>query len=170
MGPPVTKRCSTCSKVLPTTEFTKDKQKPDGLRNYCRSCARERARAYRARTSICKSCRTVKPANELNEDRKCSGCVNIKMLPNLTCPGTGRPGCIIYKGCAIVLDEPNESWYLAEIKHCGICGVDQHLDVCLDCTNPIGSGDKQKRIRPLKPCPGCSCWSPGGQRCYSCRA
>jgi hypothetical protein len=165
---PVDKRCSSCGKVQSTTAFSKDKTKKDGLRNYCRSCSSKRAKAYRARTDICKSCRTVR--TDLDEEGRCSGCVALKALPSVSCLGVGRPGCILYKGCAIVVDEEKESWFLAEIKNCQVCGVDQHLDICLDCSEPVGSGDKQKKIRPLKPCPQCGEWSAGGMRCYSCRA
>lgn len=82
--------------------------------------------------------------------------------------GIGRPGCIVYKGACMVLDESRETWQLAPVKPCKTCGVDQHLDECLDCLAPVGVGDKQKAVRPLKPCSGCGGWSPGGQKCYGC--
>lgn len=35
-----TKRCPKCDRVLPITQFSEDKSKKDGLRSYCKECAK----------------------------------------------------------------------------------------------------------------------------------
>lgn len=41
-----TKKCACCGEVKPTTEFGPSKQNKDGLRSYCRPCARAKIKAY----------------------------------------------------------------------------------------------------------------------------
>lgn len=43
------KRCSSCARLLPLTDFTKDAKRKDGLDLSCRECGRERNRAYRVK-------------------------------------------------------------------------------------------------------------------------
>lgn len=40
------KNCPDCNKHLPYTSFHRDKQRPDGLRLYCKDCAIERSKNY----------------------------------------------------------------------------------------------------------------------------
>lgn len=41
------KTCSSCDKTLPVGEFGRNRQTPDGLMYYCRTCAAEKQREYR---------------------------------------------------------------------------------------------------------------------------
>ena len=132
----------------------------------CKVCSAARWKGRKER--LCRGCRLTCTRDEL-KDGKCAGCRTISTLPPVPSPQPARPGCIIYKGVCLVLELEAESWRIAPVKVCKQCGVDQHLEVCLDCTDPVGAGDKQKSIRPLRPCPDCRAWSPGGQKCYGCR-
>lgn len=40
------KHCLSCNTTKPLSEFNKHKSTSDGLQGYCRSCTRERAKAY----------------------------------------------------------------------------------------------------------------------------
>ena len=40
------KRCSTCTEVKPASEFHKSSKTSDGLYTYCKSCSRDRTRAW----------------------------------------------------------------------------------------------------------------------------
>lgn len=40
------KRCPRCGRILPETEFTKDRSRKDGLSVYCRLCSKERNMKY----------------------------------------------------------------------------------------------------------------------------
>ena len=42
------KQCSKCKRVLPSTEFYKNKSKVDGLATECKKCDSERGKAYHA--------------------------------------------------------------------------------------------------------------------------
>lgn len=45
------KRCYSCGMLKPTSEFSRDHSKPDGLQSGCKSCRKEsseRSRAHRA--------------------------------------------------------------------------------------------------------------------------
>ena len=42
-----TKYCNKCGRTLPRTEFSKDSSKKDGLRSYCKACAKEQQKAWR---------------------------------------------------------------------------------------------------------------------------
>src|SRR5947209_2842786 len=48
---PPTKKCSCCGKIKPRADFTKNKNKRDGLGRYCKLCHRAKDKAYRARRS-----------------------------------------------------------------------------------------------------------------------
>lgn len=41
------KTCSSCGGTKPVSEFGKNRQTPDGLMYYCRTCAAEKQREYR---------------------------------------------------------------------------------------------------------------------------
>jgi len=41
-----TKQCTNCSKIQPIANFTKDKQKKDGLCSHCRTCTKEMRKRY----------------------------------------------------------------------------------------------------------------------------
>jgi len=41
-----TKCCGRCKEEKPLSEFNKNKSKPDGLQNYCRTCQREYEKAH----------------------------------------------------------------------------------------------------------------------------
>lgn len=41
------KTCSSCGRDKPISEFGKNRQTPDGLMYYCRTCAADKQRAYR---------------------------------------------------------------------------------------------------------------------------
>ena len=41
-----TKRCSKCGRVLPVSDFNKNKKAKDGLQNHCRECHKEMMRQY----------------------------------------------------------------------------------------------------------------------------
>jgi hypothetical protein len=41
-----TKKCACCGEVKPATEFSPSKQNKDGLRSYCKPCARAKIKAY----------------------------------------------------------------------------------------------------------------------------
>lgn len=43
------KKCRFCSKLLPYTAYSRDSKSRDGLKSYCRECAREYNREYRDR-------------------------------------------------------------------------------------------------------------------------
>lgn len=42
----VTKKCVTCGRELPVSEFHKNKKNKDGIQNKCKSCVYEYNRAY----------------------------------------------------------------------------------------------------------------------------
>lgn len=42
-----TKTCPACDRTLPIEEFGNNRQTPDGLMYYCRSCAADKQREYR---------------------------------------------------------------------------------------------------------------------------
>ena len=42
-----TKTCSCCRQTKPVSEFGKNRQTPDGLMYYCRTCASEKQRQFR---------------------------------------------------------------------------------------------------------------------------
>jgi hypothetical protein len=42
------KKCCTCEKTLPLTEFNKNKRRYDGLQTHCRECQKEKSRKYYA--------------------------------------------------------------------------------------------------------------------------
>lgn len=42
------KRCPRCEEVLPDTEFGSNRQTPDGRMYYCKKCAAEKQRKFRA--------------------------------------------------------------------------------------------------------------------------
>ena len=41
-----TKRCGKCGRILPITEFSKDKSRKDGLNHYCKQCDRAKRKKY----------------------------------------------------------------------------------------------------------------------------
>ena len=41
-----TKRCSKCGRILPITEFSKNKSRKDGLNHYCKQCDRAKRKEY----------------------------------------------------------------------------------------------------------------------------
>jgi 5-methylcytosine-specific restriction endonuclease McrA len=48
---PATKKCICCKTTKPRAEFTKNRNKPDGLGSYCKPCHRAKDKLYRARRS-----------------------------------------------------------------------------------------------------------------------
>jgi hypothetical protein len=42
------KKCSRCDTEKPTSEYHKDRRNPTGLYGWCKNCAKEKAREYRA--------------------------------------------------------------------------------------------------------------------------
>lgn len=45
----MTKKCNTCTRILPLNEFCKNRSRKDGLCNQCRECQGQRAKNYRKR-------------------------------------------------------------------------------------------------------------------------
>lgn len=41
------KKCSKCGEVKPATEYGKDKQRPDGVRHWCKACTKTSTSMYR---------------------------------------------------------------------------------------------------------------------------
>jgi hypothetical protein len=60
------KKCYTCEKTLPLTEFNKNKRRYDGLQTHCRKCQREKSRKYYAANKP----KMVRQINECKEARK----------------------------------------------------------------------------------------------------
>lgn len=170
----LTKRCPECCESLPLDSFSRDVSTRDKLRRICRGCAVVKQREYRKRSKsrACPSCRRTLTADE--PDGRCGGCDATaagRALKAGLPARLGRPGCIVYKRTAlvpVVLGEDDGRWLVMSVKNCKVCGVDQHLETCLDCTDPVGGGDKQKSIRPLEPCAECGEFTPGGGKCYHC--
>lgn len=102
--------------------------------------------------------------------RACSNIQGMNQLQQRVHNWDSRPGCLLRDGLAWVCDVAAERWVAHEIQECRICGIDQHLDECLDCTAPIGMGkkDASKRIRPMKKCVDCGAWDPFTPRCGPC--
>jgi len=164
-----TKTCIKCGEAKALDAFSRNSATPDGLRYECRPCDAIRNRQYKLnQRRKCTSCRRKLADNEA--PGKCDGCkVRLRLskmsqsLPEML----GRPGCIIAGGVCQVLDEPGERWVEMPVVNCKTCGLDQHLDECLDCTAPVGQGDKQKSVRPLRHCVDCGDWTPNS-RCAMC--
>ena len=168
------RECTACRQHLDEEMFGRHTNRGKvGLRHVCKPCdvvqnRQRRARRLKKAGRACPSCRQAKDITE--PPGKCAACVVVafanhmgKGLPL----ATGRPGCVVDRGVCRVLDEANERWVEMPVKHCKRCGVDQHLDVCLDCTAPVGAGDIQKSVRPLRRCVECSGWTPN-VRCSGC--
>lgn len=187
------KECSQCGTTKPFEDFARAAAGKDGRRAECKLCQAAKRplkecdtcgetkrlhdrfrKTGGGRSSTCKSCerkhkrrcRTCRRVLALGEPDCCATFQLREKLP-VTAPGTGRPGCIVRDGKAWVPDAELEDWVPHEIKFCSICGVDQHLDECLDCTSPV-STSKRTPINPLKPCIDCGAWSPT-ERCWECK-
>lgn len=128
------KKCSCCKAIKLVEEFNKSRAENDGLKRYCRDCSKEQIARYK---------------------KKKKG--DIKVQPREPAP-IGRPGCIVRDGVALIPDCEREEWVEMPVKICGRCGIDQHLDICLDCTSPVGGRDTSHSIRPLTRCEGCNEW------------
>ncbi len=94
--PPAEKLCTGCGETRPTSQFYRDKSRPDGLFQYCRLCGRARGKADRSRNvnrakeapfeKECRSCSETKPTSLFAQDetRKdglrnfCKVCVAVK--------------------------------------------------------------------------------------------
>ena len=172
------RECTACREHLPLDMFSPhNRQGRAGLQRVCKPCSVIKNRQARARKAardkgrdrrVCPSCRRTKDVTE--PPGKCAGCVIANNLSRLTASlpsRAGRPGCLVYGATCKVLDEANERWVEMPVINCKTCGVDQHLPECLDCTAPIGQGDKQKSVRALRRCLGCSEWTPN-VRCPGC--
>lgn len=165
-----TKTCSRCHTTQPFEAFTKCSTSKGGRRGTCLKCTAAAKRKYNRDPNrrVCPSCRRAKDITE--PPGKCSPCIISHNLTRLTASlpsRAGRPGCVVYGSVCQVLDEANERWVEMPAVNCKTCGVDQHLEECLDCTAPIGQGDKQKSVRALRQCAGCSEWTPN-VRCPGC--
>lgn len=168
------RECTSCRQHLDESMFGQHNRRGNlGLRRVCKPCdavqARQRKTRRRKRVgNVCPSCRRTKDITEA--PGKCVGCIISGNLTRLTASlpsRVGRPGCIVYGSTCKVLDEANERWVEMPVVNCKTCGVDQHLPECLDCTAPVGQGDKQKSVRALRRCAGCSEWTPN-VRCQGC--
>ena len=129
------KSCSCCKAIKRVSEFNKSRAEKDGLKAYCRDCSKEQQARRKKR---------------LEKNGK------ITMRPREAVM-LGRPGCIVRDGVAHVLDKDREEWIEMPVKLCEGCGIDQHLDICLDCIAPVGLGTSQG-IRPLYRCEDCNEW------------
>lgn len=172
VGRVTSKTCTKCGKHLPLSEYHRRIGSKDGRRSDCRTCVADYKREHHKTVRSCPSCRRVLAVDE--PDGRCSGCEGViagKALKAELPARLGRPGCVVYKDTALVpvaLGEDDGRWLVMSVKHCKVCGVDQHLETCLDCTAPVGGGDKQKSIRPLEPCTECGDYTPGGGKCRHC--
>lgn len=100
------KQCPHCGKILPVSEFTKNKGNKDGLNRWCKNCDNEAQRTYYAKRQsvpkkekntvkitevpdgykICRCCGKLKPLSEFGKDRqfadghdtKCKECRNAR--------------------------------------------------------------------------------------------
>tara|TARA_R100000458_G_C8186863_1_gene181930 strand:- start:227 stop:655 length:429 start_codon:yes stop_codon:yes gene_type:complete len=129
------KKCSCCKAIKRLSEFNRSRAEKDGLKSYCRDCSKKQQAKYKRRYS--------EPKNITKATRQAV------ML--------GRPGCIVRDGVAHVLYKDREEWVEMPVKLCEICGIDQHLDICLDCSAPVGLNTSQG-IRPLYRCEDCNEW------------
>lgn len=156
------KKCATCGKTKKLHDaFNKDKARPDGRQTSCKVCQRKYRLNYK-RKPRCKTCRRVLAEGE----PECCANYQKRSRTAVTSIGTGRPGCIVRDGQAWVPDVAREEWIAHEVKVCSKCGIDQHLDTCLDCTSPV-SLSKSTPIRPLSPCRDCGDWCPD-LLCWHC--
>lgn len=167
------RECTACRQHLDESMFGQHNRRgKESLRRVCKPCDVVQSRQRKARRkragNVCPSCRRTKDITE--PPGKCSGCIISGNLTRLTASlpsRVGRPGCIVYGSVCKVPDEANERWVEMPAVNCQRCGLDQHLPVCLDCSSPVGQGDKQKSVRPLKPCVDCGEWT-ANTRCPSC--
>ena len=65
---PNTKKCKTCGKEKPLSEFGKSVQTKDGLNYTCRDCCNKRAKAYREKNPKNKAA-SVKKWHDANQDK-----------------------------------------------------------------------------------------------------
>lgn len=127
------KKCSCCKAIKRVAEFNKSRAESDGLKSYCRDCSVKQCKKYRTK-------RTTQHSWSSPDNK------------------TGRPGCIVRDGVAFIPDCDRQEWVEMPVKICGRCGIDQHLDICLDCTNPVGQARSGQGINPLFRCEGCNEW------------
>ncbi|SCL28931.1 hypothetical protein GA0070624_3787 [Micromonospora rhizosphaerae] len=83
------KKCPQCERLLPATEFHRNRRRADGLAYYCKACAAARSEASRRKRGIgvqkkpsvpvpdglkwCPDCDQVKPLDEFPRTKKTSG-------------------------------------------------------------------------------------------------
>ncbi|MFI7436367.1 endonuclease VII domain-containing protein [Micromonospora haikouensis] len=83
------KKCPQCERLLPTTEFHRNRRRADGLAYYCKTCAAARSEASRRKRGIsapkrapvpvptglkwCPDCGDIKPLEDFPRTRKASG-------------------------------------------------------------------------------------------------
>jgi len=165
-----TKTCIKCGEAKALDAFGRRTQSCDGLRGECKACMATYKKARYVAGRVCTRCYRTLSKGEASRGRRCDGCTLVSGLSNFTSglpQAVGRPGCIVAGGVCRVLDEPGERWVEMPVVNCKTCGLDQHLPECLDCTAPVGQGDKQKSIRPLRHCVDCGDWTPNS-RCSMC--
>lgn len=79
-GDPVLKTCPDCGVDRPTTEFGRNRSRPDGLACYCKPCFRRRSNEHyrRAREAVGA---TVRPRETFAEGyKRCAQCGEVKAL------------------------------------------------------------------------------------------
>ena len=157
-----TKTCTRCGVAKELHDFLMDHNKGK-LHPSCKDCTNAARRANRAKKARCKSCyETIDPGDK--EETAAKLCYYCALQRSANLQGRtradyrlGRPGCIVRDGVALVPDEERQAWVEMPVKICEGCGIDQHLDICLDCISPVGSITSQ-RIRPLYRCKDCNEW------------
>ena len=137
---------------------------PQGMERSKINCQRCHLPLPEGEEALCEQCSSVTVGGVRGYSKGLSA-------PGLHLPRIGRPGCVVHGSAALVPDEEKECWVSYPVKLCRICGLDQHLDECLDCVSPVSPNFNSSNtmiIRLLRECTGCSDWTPGKSDCVHC--
>jgi hypothetical protein len=108
------KTCTSCLEVKPLSAFGHNGQVHyPKLRSYCKSCG--------------SAAGTIRNRRRALQQAK-------RSLDEAPLPSDARPGCLLRRGVALVPDCEQERWTVGPVVRCSECGLDQHLELCLECS------------------------------------